>query len=154
MIASCGNDNLVKLWSAADGSPVRTLEGHDVARLQRRVPPGRQTGSSLRDLKGVVKDWDWRPGKLRPRPRRQGAAQVRHRLHGRHRRRPRHGVHPRRRRGSRAAGITNVSNAFAGVGNPLVVLFDWDDGQVEARSSRRTPSRERRGASRSTRWAS
>jgi WD40 repeat protein len=27
------------------------------------------------------------------------------------------------------AGITNVSNAFAGVGNPLVVLFDWLTGQ-------------------------
>ena len=27
------------------------------------------------------------------------------------------------------AGITNVSNAFAGVGNPLVVLFDWASGK-------------------------
>ena len=26
------------------------------------------------------------------------------------------------------AGISNVSNAFAGVGNPLVVLFDWKAG--------------------------
>jgi len=29
------------------------------------------------------------------------------------------------------AGITNVSNAFAGVGNPLVVLFDWSDGKAK-----------------------
>src|SRR5690606_14423829 len=27
------------------------------------------------------------------------------------------------------AGITNVSNAFAGVGNPLVVLFDYATGK-------------------------
>ncbi len=27
------------------------------------------------------------------------------------------------------AGITNVSNAFAGIGNPLVVLFDWATGK-------------------------
>src|SRR5262249_17909162 len=27
------------------------------------------------------------------------------------------------------AGISNVSNAFAGVGNPLVVLFDWQTGK-------------------------
>jgi WD40 repeat protein len=27
------------------------------------------------------------------------------------------------------SGITNVSNAFAGVGNPAVVLFDWKDGK-------------------------
>jgi WD40 repeat protein len=27
------------------------------------------------------------------------------------------------------AGITNVTNAFAGIGNPLVVLFDWATGK-------------------------
>ena len=27
-------------------------------------------------------------------------------------------------------GITNVSNAFAGVGNPLVVVFDWASGKA------------------------
>jgi hypothetical protein len=29
------------------------------------------------------------------------------------------------------AGITNVSNAFAGVGNPAVVLFEWKDGKAK-----------------------
>ena len=28
-------------------------------------------------------------------------------------------------------GITNVSNAFAGVGNPLVIHFDWKDGKAK-----------------------
>ena len=28
------------------------------------------------------------------------------------------------------AGITNVSNAFAGVGNPIIVLADWTTGKV------------------------
>ena len=27
------------------------------------------------------------------------------------------------------AGITNVSNAFAGIGNPAIVLFNWQTGQ-------------------------
>ncbi len=38
------------------------------------------------------------------------------------------------------AGITNVSNAFAGVGNPLVVLLDWATGGPEpvALAARRT----------------
>ena len=27
------------------------------------------------------------------------------------------------------SGITNVSNAFAGVGNPAVVLIDWKSGK-------------------------
>ena len=71
------------------------------------------------DLKGVVKDWNLSTG-ARARTRCQGALEVRHGIHGRH-----------RRRGSMAfsadgaaacAGITNVSNAFAGVGNPAVVL--------------------------------
>ena len=29
LIASVGNDRLVKLWSLADGSPVRELRGHE-----------------------------------------------------------------------------------------------------------------------------
>ena len=42
-------------------------------------------------------------------------------------------------------GITEVSNAFAGIGNPLVVVFDFENGREEAaarhraRSSRRRP---------------
>ena len=27
------------------------------------------------------------------------------------------------------AGITNVSNAYAGIGNPVIVLFDWISGK-------------------------
>src|SRR6185295_1815301 len=29
------------------------------------------------------------------------------------------------------AGIPNVSNAFAGVGNPMIVLFDWASGKTK-----------------------
>src|SRR5262249_58912762 len=29
------------------------------------------------------------------------------------------------------AGITNVSNAFAGIGNPMIVLFDWASGKTK-----------------------
>ena len=47
-------------------------------------------------------------------------------------------------------GITNVRNAFAGVGNPLVVAFDWKDRQAEAATSRRPRSRAPPGASPST----
>src|SRR2546430_9992123 len=27
------------------------------------------------------------------------------------------------------SGITNVSNAFAGIGNPIVLLANWEDGK-------------------------
>ena len=80
------------------------------------------------DLKGIVKDWDLSTGKVV----RELDAKVLHKYDT----------------GFRAdiggargmsfladgntlalTGITNVSNAFAGVGNPLVVLFDWKDGK-------------------------
>src|SRR5262249_17330264 len=37
------------------------------------------------------------------------------------------------------AGITGVSNAFAGVGTPLVVLFDWKTGQQKTLLRPKTP---------------
>ena len=70
-LASCGNDQLVKLWAAADGSRCGTLDGPRRARLQRRLPPGRHaarlrrpeghrqglgpaTGTCVRDLDAKV----------------------------------------------------------------------------------------------------
>jgi WD40 repeat protein len=41
LLATCGNDNLVKLWSLPDGKPVRTLEGH-TATLTTSLPSRRQ----------------------------------------------------------------------------------------------------------------
>ena len=42
-VATGGNDNLVKLWTAADGKPVHTLTRPRQPRLQRRLPPRRRT---------------------------------------------------------------------------------------------------------------
>jgi WD40 repeat protein len=127
LVASCGNDGLVKLWSAADGSPVRTLAGHGCHVYNVAFHPAGDRLVSA-DLKGVVKDWDWRSGKLV----RELDAKVLHKYdtgfladiggaRGM-------AFSPD---GTRLAccGITNVSNAFAGVGNPLVVAFDWADGK-------------------------
>jgi WD40 repeat protein len=80
------------------------------------------------DLKGVLKDWDWRSG----RHIRDLDAKALHKYDT--------GFHANiggtrglafDADGRRLAccGITNVSNAFAGVGNPLVVAFDWLDGK-------------------------
>jgi|SRR5262245_406214 len=129
LLATCGNDHLVKLWSCADGKPVRTLEGHGCHVYNVAFHPNGKTIASA-DLKGTVKEWEVESGKHL----RDLDAKAFHKYDtafaadiG--------GV-----RGMSfspdgstlaCAGITNVSNAFAGVGNPLVLLFDMKDGKAK-----------------------
>lgn len=126
-LATCGNDLLVKLWSAADGKPVRAFTGHTCHVYNLAFHPNGQHLASG-DLKGNVKHWDLATGAMI----RELDAKVLwkydttfHADHG--------GV-----RGMAfdpagtllaCAGITDVSNAFAGIGKPAVVLFDWQTGQ-------------------------
>jgi WD40 repeat protein len=126
LLASCGNDHLVKLWSAVDGSPVRTFAGHDSHVYNVAFhPDGTHLASA--DLHGVVKDWDVATGACV----RELDAKVLHKYDtgfmadiGGAR-----GMAFAADGRLACAGITNVSNAFAGVGNPLVVVFDWKDGK-------------------------
>jgi WD40 repeat protein len=126
-VASCGNDGLVKLWSAADGSHLRTLAGHGCHVYNVAFHPAGERLVSV-DLKGVAKDWDWRSGALV----RELDAKALHKYDagfmadiGGAR-----GLAFAPGGGRLACcGITNVSNAFAGVGNPLVVAFDWAEGK-------------------------
>jgi WD40 repeat protein len=126
-LASCGNDNLVKIWNAADGTLAKTCAGH--ANHVYNVafhPQGAMLVSG--DLKGVVKEWDVASGE----PRRQidaaglwkydpgfqadigGVRAMAFRADGKL---------------LACGGITDVSNAFAGIGNPLVVVFDFEKGE-------------------------
>ncbi len=126
-LATCGNDRLVKLWNTEDGSLVDVLTGHQCHVYNVLFhPDGRRLVSG--DLKGEVREWDLATGEqLRTL---DAAALWKY------------------DKGFRAdiggvrgidfsadaallacGGITDVSNAFAGIGNPMVVVFDYEPGE-------------------------
>ena len=127
LLATAGNDNLVKLWSIADRKLVREFSGHD-CHVYNGVfhPDGIHFASA--DLKGRVKHWEVTTGRyvrdmdstplyIYDRGFRAdigGARGMCFNQDGRY---------------LACAGITDVTNAFAGIGTPLVVLFDWLTGQ-------------------------
>jgi WD40 repeat protein len=126
LVASCGNDLLVKLWNPANGELVRELPGHEWHVYNVAFhPDGRHLVSA--DLHGVVKQWDHARGTVV----RTLDASVLFRYdtsfradHG--------GVRSMAFSADggflACAGITDVTNAFAGIGKPAVVLFDWRTG--------------------------
>jgi WD40 repeat protein len=125
--ATCGNDNLVRLWNFADYSLARTFEGHGSHVYNVAFHPGGRHLVSA-DLRGNVKQWDVQTGAET----RSMDASVLYRYdttfradHG--------GIRSMSFNADGSmlacAGITNVSNAFAGIGNPAVVLFNWETGQ-------------------------
>jgi WD40 repeat protein len=127
LLATCGNDNQVRLWSTGDGKLVRELAGHACHVYNVAFHPSGQFLVSG-DLKGVLKQWNVSTGSLV----REMDASVLWKYdksfmadHG--------GVRGMAfdRGGTLLAccGITDVSNAFAGVGKPVVLLFDWQTGQ-------------------------
>jgi WD40 repeat protein len=127
LLATCGNDLLVKLWSTADGKLVRELAGHQSHVYNVAFRPSGQALASA-DLHGVVREWDVAQGTLI----RELDAGLLHKYDE---------VFRADIGGARAmaysrdggllacAGITDVSNAFAGIGKPVVVLFDWRTGK-------------------------
>lgn len=125
--ATCGNDNLVKLWNLADFSLVREFAGHTTHVYNIAFHPTERAIVSG-DLRGNIKQWDLQTG----RETRTLDASVIFRYdptfradHG--------GVRSMTFNADGSllacAGITNVTNAFAGVGNPAIVLFNWQTGQ-------------------------
>ena len=126
-LASCGNDRLVRLWSVSDGRLLRELAGHASHVYNVAFHPDGQTLASG-DLKGVVRLWDLTTGgAVRDL---DGSPLYKYDTvfcadHG--------GVRSmafsRDGRLLACAGITDVSNAFAGIGKPVVVLFNIKTGQ-------------------------
>jgi WD40 repeat protein len=127
LIATGGNDNFVRVWSAADGTLVKELAGHPRHVYNVAFHP---SGTALvsGDLMGVLKQWEIGSWSLT----RELDAKILSKYDL---------VFKADCGGIRAidfspdgklmaaGGITEVSNAFAGVGEPAVVLFDWESGK-------------------------
>ncbi len=129
MIATCGNDRLVKIWNTGDGTLVRELKGHESHVYNVCFTPDGKSLVSC-DLKGILKAWDvGNDSALRDiatiealhkydttfRADIGGARSI--------------GFRPD---GTQLAigGITNVTNAFAGIGEIAVALLDWKQGTL------------------------
>ncbi len=126
-VASVGNDMIVRLWNAADGALVREMTGHESHIYNVAFhPDGKRLASG--DLKCNVFDWDvatgektrtWQAESLTKYDKTflafiGGFRGMTFSADGKR---------------LACCGITNVSNAFAGVGNPSVVEFDWEAGK-------------------------
>ncbi len=125
-IASAGNDLKVKICHAADGKPVRELAGHESHIYNLAFhPDGKHLVSG--DLKTNLIVWDFASGKQIRTWKSENLLNYDKKFLafiGGYR-----GI-CFNRDGTQLAGsgITNVSNAFAGIGNPSVVIFDWQKG--------------------------
>ncbi len=126
-LATCGNDLLVKVWNISDGSQVHEFAGHS-----RHVygvafhPDGEHLVSQ--DLMGGINIWDLTSGKHKQSIEASimtgydnkfaadmgGSRDLHFKSDGTQ---------------WASAGIANVSNSFAGVQDPIIVLFDWKAGK-------------------------
>ena len=126
-IATAGNDKLVRIWRAADGAMLKELAGHTSHIYNLAFHPnGKHLVSG--DLKGTLKQWELETWQLV----RDYDAKLLHKYDtgfmadcggirgidfspdGRF---------------LAVGGIGEVSNAFAGIGKPTVLIFDWVTGQ-------------------------
>lgn len=127
LVASAGNDGSVRVWTLPDLKPVRTIAGHGghVYRV-RFHPDGKRLVSA--DHFTVLREWELATGKLLREVKANGLttddAGFAARIGG-----ARDLCFSPDGSQLAVAGIAEVSNAFAGVGQPLGVLFDWTAGK-------------------------
>jgi WD40 repeat protein len=126
-LATCGNDNLIKVWNAADGALITELAGHAFHVYNVAWQPDGNSLASC-DLKGKVKHWDLTEKKCL----RDFQMAALHKYDETFRADiggARSIAFSRDGKQLALAGVTNVSNAFAGIGNPAVAVLNWEDGK-------------------------
>lgn len=126
LIASAGNDQVVRLWNETDGTLVRECKGHESHIYNLAFHPG---GGHLvsGDLHANLIDWDLETGQQVRTWKAESLVKFDKTFLayiGGFR-----GL-AFNADGTRLAGggMTNVTNAFAGIGNPSIVVFDWEKG--------------------------
>ncbi len=137
-IATCGNDRLVKIWNAHDLSLTRQFSGHSSHVYNIGFT---KDGSRLMscDLHGVVKSWMLATNEANANDKPTESTDVvkaesltkydttfRADIGG-----ARGLAFSEDGNTLALAGITNVSNAFAGVGEVAVVLVDWPQSKIK-----------------------
>jgi WD40 repeat protein len=127
LVASCGNDYKVKIWNAADGGLVRELAAHDRDVYHVAFHPHGQDLVSG-DLTARFIHWDWATGEMRREFKIESLSKYDPSF------RADYGgpyclLFDSSGETLGASGITNVTNAFAAVGEPIVSLIDWEKGE-------------------------
>ncbi len=127
LVGTVGNDHAVRIWDVDDGTLVTQLDGHTCHVYNLAFHP-HSSALVSGDLKANLVHWDLATGKE---VRRWQAASLytydkgfRADIGG-----FRGLVFDHAGQRLAGAGMINVTNAFAGVGNPAVVEFDWETGK-------------------------
>ncbi len=129
LVATAGNDLKVKLWNFADGSLVKEFAGHESHVYNVLFHPD---GKSLvsGDLKANLIHWNIETGEQTRKMTAEALCKYDPTFLA--------DIGGFRglafdAAGTRLAGsgITNVTNAFAGVGNPAIVVYDWESAELK-----------------------
>lgn len=129
LLASVGNDLVVRLWNMDDGKLVREMTGHDSHIYNVAFHPSGErlvTG----DLKCKLIDWDVKTGK-QVRTWTADSLQIYDKTFKAVIGGFRGLAFSPDGKLLAGSGITKVSNAFAGVGNPSVVVFNWENAKQQ-----------------------
>ena len=126
-VASAGNDKLVRVWSAATGKPVRTLEGHAEHVYSLAFHPSNMRLVSA-DLKGAVKEWDVATGlDIRHSVVKELFVQQQElRLGG-----VRALAFDAAGKWLICGGMSGFGSIGDGIGSPTIVVLDWSTGEAK-----------------------